>query len=525
MRGTLFVFLKVLYLFLLLPSISKQQEAEEMELKENWKQEIKDKLRVVEKAEDSCIYRVPSKLRKVKEDAYNPRVISIGPFHRKNPDLVDAMREHKWRYMVSLLQQTTVPKESRECFEKCADAIYNLDDEVRQCYAETIKYDKNELAKIMLLDGCFILELFIRYHEANAKKGDGDEAKNEKGDGPDPILKSTWMIAALQHDLALLENQIPFSILVRLYSIVKPRATTEHSVAKLALMFFKPMSQKPIPDVLGTDDFKHLLDLLHKFYFLKAEPPVASEPSEVSILVDNDEQSRCCLSLSSKLFKRSDESQTSSGHSPQPDDAAVNDKWGFNYRATELLESGVQFHMITSENDRNLLNMKFSESDGVLSIPTLIINESTSSIFRNLIAYEQYSLSSTNGVTSYAFLMESLVRSSADSRLLREKRIIQHNLIRDQEYLNQFKTILHGIVAKDDFYFADLRDQVNKYCESCCNLNKLQVFLKVRFLKDIRDLLSTYFSSTWSIISFLAAFALLILTFLQTYFTINSPPK
>ncbi|XP_068317163.1 UPF0481 protein At3g47200-like [Pyrus communis] len=500
-------------------------EPKERELKAKWKQEIVDKLKVVMAAPvDSCIYKVPNKLRKVKEDAYNPRVVSIGPFHRKNPDLVDAIREFKWRCMLSLLQQTEDENKSHQCFEDCSDAIYDLDDNVRQCYAETIKPDKNELAKIMLLDGCFILELFIRYHEAkNEKKGDGDEAKNViEGDGSDPILKSKWMIAALQHDLALLENQIPFSVLVTLYNIVKPEATIKHSVASLALDFFEPMNEKHIPDELGTD-FKHLLDLLHKFYFPK---PVPSEPSEISIPVDNsklnDERSRCCFSLSRKVIKKSGELQTSSGHSSQPDDAAGNDKWGFNYCAKELLESGVQLH-IPSETDENLLNIKFS--NGGLSIPTLIINKSTSSIFRNLIAYEQYSLSSTNTVTSYAFLMKSLVRYPEDFKLLQERKIIKPHLIGEQEYLNQFKTILDEVVAKDDFCFASVRDQVNQYCESWCHLNKLQVYLKVRFLKEIRDLHNTYFTSTWSIISFLAAFALLILTSLQTYYAIHGPHK
>ncbi|KAL6278103.1 hypothetical protein ACE6H2_021704 [Prunus campanulata] len=492
------------------------EEDEEETLKTKWVLEIKERLGAVKEAEESCIYQVPSKLRKVREDAYNPRVVSIGPFHRKNTDLVAAMREHKWRYMLRFLQQTDDPDESHECLEHCTNAIYNLDKEVRQCYAENIDYDKNELARIMLLDGCFILELFLRYYAKRV----------EKEDGPDPVLKSAWMIAALQHDLALLENQIPFFILKRLYDIVQPRVVINgheapHSVAGLALMFFQPLSRKPIAKdqhELGTD-FKHLLDLLHKFYFLRAGVPghevsIKVKVNHVELVSKVKSQQSACLFMR-KIFKR--RKQQTASCLPEPDEPATNNKWGFNYCASELLESGIQFQIGSWED--NLLNITFS--NGVISIPQLIIDEATSSVFRNLLAFEQYSLSSTHGVTSYAFLMKSLIRSSADSKLLREKGIIRHNRIGDHEYLSQFKDILDEVVVKDDFYFDKLRDQVNEYCTSWCSLSKLQVFLRVRFVREIRVLFSTYFSSTWSFTSFLAAFALLILTSIQTYYTIH----
>lgn len=52
-----------------------------------------------------CIYRVPHKLRQVEENAYHPRVVSIGPFHRDTQNL-EAMIQYKWSYMVSFFQQS-----------------------------------------------------------------------------------------------------------------------------------------------------------------------------------------------------------------------------------------------------------------------------------------------------------------------------------------------------------------------------------------------------------------------------------
>ncbi|CAL2243580.1 unnamed protein product [Prunus armeniaca] len=103
--------------------------------------------------------------------------------------------------------------QSLQCLEVCNNAIYDLDEKVRGCYSEKIDHiDKNVLAEIMLLDGCFILELFLSY----------DQYLNMKlEDESDPIFNSAWMIAALRHDLILLENQILFFILKSLYDAMK----------------------------------------------------------------------------------------------------------------------------------------------------------------------------------------------------------------------------------------------------------------------------------------------------------------
>lgn len=78
------------------------------------------------------------------------------------------------------------------------------------------------------------------------------------------------IIPALRQDLALLENQIPFFVLQKLYHIIMPYVvhhyTPPNSVTRLALQFFQPMNHKAL--ARDTEDCNHLLDLLHKFCFL-----------------------------------------------------------------------------------------------------------------------------------------------------------------------------------------------------------------------------------------------------------------
>ncbi|BFG36369.1 hypothetical protein CerSpe_226430 [Prunus speciosa] len=502
--------------------------------KENWKKKIIENLSKVDQTKykifypgneilvegEFCIYKVPDKLRQVKVDAYRPRVVSVGPLHRDSVDNLAPMKQYKWFYMMSFFQQKVdqdpedpkyrkcAEQQSQKCLEDCTEAIYGLDRVIRQCYTETIKYTEDELAEIMLLDGCFILELFLRF-DRSLNYINSDQYKS------DPCTESAWMIAALRHDLALLENQIPFFILELLYEAIKPyviKCKLPKSVTSLALKFFQPLSLKQIKEETGSLEFKHLLDLLHKFYFLSID--------DVSIDIDKESSPESdCSGLLRKIKRKIKQTSCLDPDHDQSVEPASDTKWGLNHCASQLLESGVELKVGTSTED-NLLKITFK--DGVITIPQVLIHDTTSSLFRNLIAYEQCSLGSTHGVTSYAFLMKSLIRSPEDIKLLRRKKIIKHNRIGDKQYLTEFKNILDEVVVvKDDFCFGKLCEQVNEYRNSWYNWFRLQVLLRVQFQRQKRILCTTYFSTTWKVISFMAAVALLLLTSLQTYYTIH----
>lgn len=54
------------------------------------------------------IYTVPDGLRRVKEEAYTPRLVSIGPLHRGTKHL-QAMEATKLRYVSHFLSRSTNP--------------------------------------------------------------------------------------------------------------------------------------------------------------------------------------------------------------------------------------------------------------------------------------------------------------------------------------------------------------------------------------------------------------------------------
>lgn len=165
----------------------------------------------------------------------------------------------------------------------------------------------------------------------------------------DPIFNNSWMAPTLQHDLALLENQIPFVVLHDLFNIIETSANKilPFSLNKYILLFFHfalNLSDKSIDHMsrsLGTEKrHKHLLDMLHRVL----KPTIPKKEPKGSLEM----------------------------------------AWGFKRCATQLFKSGIQFQVGNKES--SFLNITFA--DGVITIPALTIHKATDSIFRNLIALE-----------------------------------------------------------------------------------------------------------------------------------------
>ncbi|KAL6344870.1 hypothetical protein AAG906_006620 [Vitis piasezkii] len=135
-----------------------------------------------------CIYRVPQKLRKVNMEAYTPRVVSIGPLHHGEEHLI-AMEEHKLRYLQNFLHRT------RKTLEECR-----------------INMSSKEFVEMILVDGCFIIEVILGFQNWNRHTIKPD----------DRIFNKPWLIFDVRRDMTLLENQLPFFLLLSLYSLRAP---------------------------------------------------------------------------------------------------------------------------------------------------------------------------------------------------------------------------------------------------------------------------------------------------------------
>ncbi|KAL0332520.1 UNVERIFIED_CONTAM: hypothetical protein Scaly_2153500 [Sesamum calycinum] len=180
------------------------------------------------------------------------------------------------------------------------------------------------------------------------------------------------------------------------------------------------------------------------------------------------------------------------------------DEWDNINSISGLREAGIKVRK--AKRNESLMDIKFV--NGVLRIPELIIYDETESQFMNLIAYEQLLPGGEQRyVSDYTFFMHCLINTSKDVKLLRSRGIIENCLGDDDEVRQMFNRLGRNILTSSGFCYSQVFCCVNRHCQR-------------RSEKWNAKLRRNYFNSPWSIISFLAAFTLLVLTFIQTTYTV-----
>ncbi|KAA8546381.1 hypothetical protein F0562_002880 [Nyssa sinensis] len=389
---------------------------------------------------EACIFRVHHRLRRVNADAYTPMLVSIGPYHHDNPKL-RAMEEHKLRYFHSLL------KRNREkTAERYVLLMEKLEDRARKFYAEPICLTRDNFVEMMLLDACFLIEFLRKRWSA------------ELQDEDDPIFKSPWMRIQISLDMILLENQLPFFVLSELFDMTQiPNSHT--TLLDLSIFFITQTLIAPlslISDIRGAlghkyvSESKHFLDLLHNVCRPSRRPTSSNESCT----------QMPCL--------------------------------------TELHEAGVSFQVVESRL-HSCFDIKFAQ--GHLKIPNFIVDDSTETLFRNIIAYEQHSSHvKPMCFTDYITFMDNLINREKDVTALRLTGIMENLLGDDEEVARIFNKMGDGIfIDSSAYYYSDLCGKLNKHCKTSWN-------------RAMAKLRRNYFNNPWASISTIAAVFLISFT-------------
>ncbi|XP_031103967.1 UPF0481 protein At3g47200-like [Ipomoea triloba] len=473
-----------------------------------------EKLRNVKQlSSESCIFQVNERLRNTNPEAYTPLTISIGPYHHGKPEL-RKMERLKELYTHSLLQRAGVG------VEVCWKKLKELEGRVESYYGDEIEeeFSGDEFVKMLLLDGCFILEFVIRlYHRAF---GHGQEYKD------DPIYMISGMESNIVRDMLLLENQLPFFVLQQLYDmIVRIPGKPEFSML-IKFVFRNNIPKVNISSFVNTEanprEIKHLLQLVH----ILCQP----QPQNNGQI----QQQKACSSSSCCFWKQpqsqgqagSDiESQSLSNgqhrdrhwacfpckfwEQPQQSTDVHEVELFCIHAASELQEAGVDFKKLgkisntSSDETISLFDIKFNH--GVLEIPSFGLFDSTETFFRNLIAYEQHSPDvRPKYFSDYSHFMDDLINTEKDVNLLRLKDVFVNGLGDDKEVTRLFNKLSKGVMHyTDDFYYKDVCTELNRHCKKPRNV------LMAKLRHD-------YFNTPWAGISTFADILLLTLTIAQT---------
>uniref|UniRef100_A0A7N0TZP5 Uncharacterized protein n=1 Tax=Kalanchoe fedtschenkoi TaxID=63787 RepID=A0A7N0TZP5_KALFE len=389
---------------------------------------------------DCCIYRVPPTMRKVNEASYTPHVVSIGPFHHGRDEYA-SMENQKLRYLNDFVERT----------QKSLKDIVNIiaqswEERARRCYSQSVEPNSAKFVLMLLKDGVFIVERMLRI------------CCKVTVTPQDMLIMKPWLSTDVNHDLILLENQLPFFVIHGLYSLLPPDqsgtlpSTTLKNLIRECFSEYIPKTTK-----ISSGEPRHLLDLIYNFQ-------IPEEPAR---------------------------------------DSGMNEAKLPEFSATRLHEAGVKFKVSKS---KCLLDIKFRKEDGVVEMPLLRIEDSSESFLRNLVAFEQchYPYGELY-IGYYILLLDKLVNTSGDVDVLEKDGVIE-NFIGDNETLSTMinKLAAHHItLSKGSYYLASICNALDAYCS----------VPRHEWMATCRR---EHCSTPWRILSIIAAAILLILTMIQT---------
>nr|CAD1834930.1 unnamed protein product [Ananas comosus var. bracteatus] len=493
------------------------------------------------RTEICMIYKVPKHIHDDDRTAYDPFILSIGPYHHGGPGLL-AMEKEKWNCLDYIL------KLNREkSLQDYLNVIWGLEEEARRCYSEEVEMESKKFLQMLLLDGCFLLVSLYgtegiklcmpeEYDESTVcqeiieENGSGENElgvehiKNKAGSTKmttprgrhsikgylepevelseaypgEPFTRNDnidfaergqcrdtsdqlgeWFFGFVAHDLLLLENQIPFFIVERIYELVARNNAATSFTDEIAKFIEDILHDYPtaIQESKRPNNFHHLLHLSHMYF----------RPSR-KLDQDNQYQPRYrsfhyFLHLGCKYFKIGHQSEKSEQNLSDNQLNCFQDglhlrRWR---RAVHYHEAGVKFKRkeFDKHNPHSLLDIRFG--NGVVEIPCLHVDENT------------------------------LISTPADVTLLVQVGIIVHQLRRDAEISALFTKLNKDVVFdfNGKYYLKSLSWALEAHYQS--RLNRWVAWLR-----------NNHFSNPWLALGVLAATVVLFCTLVQTLIAVLS---
>ncbi|GMN55504.1 hypothetical protein TIFTF001_024614 [Ficus carica] len=436
------------------------------------------------------IQKVPFVLgdRKKFEKYYEPRVVSVGPIHHGKPNLRVAER-YKLKLAAAFIKQSG--KETRALYKMISNKIDQLKDYYHE--DEHKKYDDKTLSRILFLDGCAVLQFIHDFYHGKLNE----------------FMIKTDHIAFTQHDLFLLENQIPFEVLRLLMDLSEFRSKLKKSMGSFIrrnIMAPLDYTEKLSIDMDNLDFIPiHLLDLLQHVSVLnnnnnnnnnknKKKEQIGSR----SVAEIDQQQQQQQQQQKKKKKKKKKKEQDGSG-----------DNLSFR-NVQELKAAGIDLKL---SKTCSLADITFNSSffTGWLNLPPMIVDDSTKPKFLNLIAYESCpdNFRTNYEVTSYISFLDSLIDHANDVKELRRPKILRNLLGSDEEVASLFNEIATDLVPNLELY-KDVKSKIQKHYD-----NKWRTWMAEAY--------HDHFSSPWTILAFIAALVGLTLSGIQTWYGVFSP--
>ncbi|XVF77808.1 hypothetical protein PTKIN_Ptkin14bG0076300 [Pterospermum kingtungense] len=338
------------------------------------------------------VYPFPGCFKDIDDRIKSPLLASFGPRHR-GIDRLRRYEEHKLDFLSKFVSRTASQGKHEDFY---VEELGKLNEKTKRCYSDTIALPSDdELVNMMLLDGSFMVELFLQYEERRAETWPPDIQNN---------------IQTLIADMLKLENQLPFFILDKLFdcSNFGQRASTS-TLPTLALRFLNQAFCSP-SDVVNSQiqHPKHLLDLF-----------------------------RLSLLPSTETYQ-----QQSNQHRFFQSIQSVKN----------LRRAGFGFNQKTAKSFLEIDFRRFHLPPLALKIPPVAIDDFTSTILVNCAAFEQCFEVENQYFSAYICFMNCLMRQPEDVEFLRSIEIISRVLQDETSFIKMLNSVGSNV------YYSTVRD-------------------------------------------------------------------
>ncbi|MCO5566794.1 hypothetical protein L7F22_020474 [Adiantum nelumboides] len=416
--------------------------------------------------------KVPPNQRKANSDAYTPFLFSLGPYHE---DYIDPIEKAALPQLVNsaladgayLKQMTAKGLLSDKQLQDLESLINKKKTDILAQYVHRLNvhtYKDNRLARLLALDAITMVAAVIFMEELQSQHN---------------LTSLNYPVARLVLDDAmLLENQIP--------------------VFLLDLAF---------QSILGGFQNKNIdlpvqnLEYTILWYCRWANP---FTDYEVKALPSLQEQAKK-KPLLSFLYDHVCDHLTPLFGNTQPNDVVSSDDPS-TPRASRLARCGVRFHV---SHDPARPYVCFDNQKCELFLPKIEVTDTAVRVIHNLLAYEATArLPNQYAFVSYVHLMDCLIDTADDVQILTDAGIICNKLGSPEELAATWNKFCISVTGRHTVYNHIIMAQ-------------LEALSKKRWRRWKASFWEVYWEkSPWLLFSIFGATILLILTVLQTIFTI-----
>ncbi|KAJ4958655.1 hypothetical protein NE237_025766 [Protea cynaroides] len=507
-----------------------------------------------------CIFNVPKTLLASKPDCYIPQQVAIGPYHFWRPELFEMER-----YKVSAAKKTQKQLQSLKKFEKLVEKLMKHEPRIRGSYHKYIQCNGETLAWMSAVDACFLLEFLQVYAIKEGKIL--TRILSTMSHLVDYSGKKSSHNAILR-DIILLENQIPLFILRKILEVQYSSLDVADDLLLTMLMgLCKELSpfklMEDFPSIQVTD-CAHLLDSLFQLIVPRSKqqseitegtedqnvPAAAPEDNEEK-LEDSSEVNTLCNQFWKPLCKSNKgpvsyikrlliskpiklvfklpwtiisripgcsiliqplESLFSSEDKEniKPENGSSSNSTD-NHKAplleeitipsvTQLNDCGIRFEATKG----GINTVRFVAKTFTLQLPSVSLDVNTEVVLRNLVAYEASHASGSLVFTRYIELMNGIIDTEEDVKLLREKGIVLNHLESDKEVADLWNGMSKSVRLTKVASLDKVIEDVNKYYRGSWKVKSKNFF-------------KSYVFGSWKILTLLGAILMLLLMCLQSF--------